>query len=300
MRSQAARAFLWARSRRYFLPGPAHQVGVDARQEHGQRGAVERAVVLHPSAHDRVDHLGELGEAQLGAPVQLPPAHGVAEPFQGLVADRREERGEHLPPRTPGCAGPERVPQEREGRVLVGATPVAVLAVHDPGLVGMQPQPDLGHPVPDRPAQLRALDLRSHCEACRGVTGRVTIEIAHPPGAEVQWDWFERRRAPWGGTAYVLGGTLPHSGGSAGCSPKLWTSPPGRGDGWGVASLGGTARVWRTDRLATVIVPGTGQVQPSFAPVARHYGVVVQPCPPRRGNRKGSVESALPTLAPHV
>jgi hypothetical protein len=76
----------------------------------------------------------------------------------------------------------------------------------------MQPQPDLGHPVPDRPAQLRALDLRSHCEACRGVTGRVTIEIAHPPGAEVQWDWFERRRAPWGGTAYVLGGTLPHSG----------------------------------------------------------------------------------------
>jgi hypothetical protein len=89
-------------------------------------------------------------------------------------------------------------------------------------------------------------------------------------------------------------------GGSAGCSPKLWTSPPGRGDGWGVASLGGTARVWRTDRLATVIVPGTGQVQPSFAPVARHYGVVVQPCPPRRGNRKGSVESALPTLAPHV
>ncbi|EQD74587.1 hypothetical protein B1A_04398, partial [mine drainage metagenome] len=25
--------------------------------------------------------------------------------------------------------------------------------------------------------------------------------------------------------------------------------------------LGGTARVWRTDRLATVIVPGTGDVQ---------------------------------------
>lgn len=156
-RSQAARAFLWARSRRYFLRVQRTKVGVDARQEHGQRGAVERAVVLHPSADDRVDHLGELGEAQLGAPVQLPPAHGAAEPFQGLLADRRGERGEHVPPRTTGCAGPERVPQEREGRVLPGATPAAVLAVHNPGLVGMQPQPDLGHPVPDRPAHILRL-----------------------------------------------------------------------------------------------------------------------------------------------
>ena len=57
--------------------------------------------------------------------------------------------------------------------------------------------------------------------------------------------------------------------------------------------LGGTARVWRTDRLATVITPGTRDVQPSFAPVAKHYGAVVEPCPPRRGNRKGSVESAV-------
>ena len=57
--------------------------------------------------------------------------------------------------------------------------------------------------------------------------------------------------------------------------------------------LGGTARVWRTDRLATVIVPGTREVQASFAPVAKHYGAVVEPCPPRRGNRKGAVESSV-------
>ena len=57
--------------------------------------------------------------------------------------------------------------------------------------------------------------------------------------------------------------------------------------------LGGTARVWRTDRLATVIVPGTRDVQASFAPVAKHYGAVVEPCPPRRGNRKGAVESSV-------
>ncbi len=57
--------------------------------------------------------------------------------------------------------------------------------------------------------------------------------------------------------------------------------------------LGGTARAWRTDRLATVIVPGTADVQASFAPVAKHYGVVIRPCPPRRGNRKGAVEASV-------
>ena len=53
------------------------------------------------------------------------------------------------------------------------------------------------------PAALRGLS---------GVKGRDTIEIEHPPGEEIQWDWFERRNAPWEATAYVLLGTLPHSG----------------------------------------------------------------------------------------
>ncbi len=57
--------------------------------------------------------------------------------------------------------------------------------------------------------------------------------------------------------------------------------------------LGGTTPAWRTDRLATVIVPGTADIQASFAPVARHDGAIIRPCPPRRGNRKGSVEAAV-------
>jgi hypothetical protein len=60
--------------------------------------------------------------------------------------------------------------------------------------------------------QLRLAGLRPHCEARTGVKGRETIEIDHPAGEEIQWDWFERRNAPWGGTAYVLLGTLSHSG----------------------------------------------------------------------------------------
>ena len=57
--------------------------------------------------------------------------------------------------------------------------------------------------------------------------------------------------------------------------------------------LGGTARVWRVDRMATVINPATGKLQASFVPVAKHYGVTVVPCPPRRGNRKGVVEKNI-------
>jgi len=142
--------------------------------------------------------------------------------------------------------------------------------------------------------QLRLAELRPHCEACAGVAGRETIEIEHPAGAEIQWDWFERRRAPWGGTAYVLLGALSHSGRFRGVVSESLDQPHLIEAVDGVLRrLGGTARIWRTDRLATVIVPGTAEVQASFAPVAKHYGAIVEPCPPRRGNRKGVVEAAV-------
>jgi len=41
------------------------------------------------------------------------------------------------------------------------------------------------------------------------------------------------------------------------------------------ASRSTTTSSWRTDRLA------------------KHYGAIVEPCPPRRGNRKGAVESSV-------
>ncbi|MGH9157629.1 MAG: Mu transposase domain-containing protein [Acidimicrobiales bacterium] len=142
--------------------------------------------------------------------------------------------------------------------------------------------------------QLRSASLRPHCEACTGVAGRDTIDIAHPAGEEIQWDWFERRTAPWGDTAYVLLGTLPHSGRSRGMIAEATDQAHLVEAMDGVLRrLGGTARHWRVDRMATVIVPGSADVQASFAPVAKHYGAIVVPCPPRRGNRKGAVEAAV-------
>jgi len=154
----------------------------------------------------------------------------------------------------------------------------------------------LGYPgaYPSFARQLRLAGLRPHCEACSGVKGRETIEIEHPAGDETQWDWAERRRAPWGGTCYGLLGTLAHSGRTREVlcesmdQPHLIEAIDGV-----LRRLGGTTHHWRTDRLATVIVPGSAQVQPSFAPVAKHYGAIVVPCPPRRGNRKGAVECGV-------
>lgn len=141
---------------------------------------------------------------------------------------------------------------------------------------------------------LRARGLRPHCEACQGVKGRPTIEIAHPPGEEVQWDWVELPDAPWGGTGHVLVGSLPFSGRFRGVfadgedqAHLIWAMHEVLG------RLGGTAARWRVDRMTTVIVAGGRDVQPSFVPVAKHYGVSVEPCPPRRGNRKGSVEKSI-------
>ncbi|MGW8366840.1 hypothetical protein ACWGK1_40685 [Streptomyces wedmorensis] len=45
--------------------------------------------------------------------------------------------------------------------------------------------------------------------------------------------------------------------------------------------LGGTARRWRFDRMATVCYPSSGQVTSSFAAVAKYYGAGVDICPPR-------------------
>ena len=113
--------------------------------------------------------------------------------------------------------------------------------------------------------------------------------IPHPPGEGIQWDWFERRRTPWGGTLNVLLGTLHTRVGYAACCESMDQAHLIAAMDPIMRKLGGTTRDWRIDRLATVIVPGTREIQPSFAPVAKHYGCVVEACPPRRGNREGLV-----------
>ncbi len=143
--------------------------------------------------------------------------------------------------------------------------------------------------------QIRDRGLRPHCEPCSASNGRAHVDIEHPPGEEIQWDWLELDDTPWGEKAYVLVGALSCSG-----RFRCWFSDRDDqahlvvGIDEVLRRLDGTARRWRVDRMATVINPNTGKIQRSFVPVAKHYGVEgVDPCPPRHGNRKGVVEKSI-------
>jgi transposase len=154
---------------------------------------------------------------------------------------------------------------------------------------------DRSYPTMTR--QLRARGLRPACEPCRPAKDRPVAVIEHPPGEETQWDWVELPDPPagwgWGKNAHLLVGALSHSGRWRGllCESE---DQPHLIDGLDrvARALGGLSRDWRFDRMATVVNPETGTVSASVAAVAKHYGVKVKACPPRRGNRKGVVEKA--------
>ncbi len=63
-----------------------------------------------------------------------------------------------------------------------------------------------------------------------------------------------------------------------------------------LVALAGTARVWRTDRMGTAVIPNSDRLNPDFARLAKHYGVDVAICPPHRPQRKGVVEAAIRLL----
>jgi transposase len=145
--------------------------------------------------------------------------------------------------------------------------------------------------------QLRLLDLRPRCEACRTGGQGVTTVIPHEPGEEIQWDWLELSETPWGELAHVLVGVLSFSGKCRAviCEGQSFAHLVEGIDGV-LRRLGGSSRAWRTDRMASVVYPGSDRVTAQFAQVAKHYGVEVWVCPPRRPQRKGVVESAIKYL----
>jgi hypothetical protein len=77
----------------------------------------------------------------------------------GLTPASNDEHDQSSTAHTINLRSSGRTPQERELGVLVRGTPPFVLAVHDPGLVGMQPQPDLFHPRADRGQHSSCLPL---------------------------------------------------------------------------------------------------------------------------------------------
>ncbi len=143
--------------------------------------------------------------------------------------------------------------------------------------------------------ELRRLQLRPLCLVCQQRRGRApTVEVDHPVGEEIQWDWLELHDTPWGEPAFVLVGALSHSGRWRGVFCEQMTFGHLAGALHEILTgLGGTPRVWRVDRMATAVIPGTNRLNPQFAQMAKHYGADVQVCPAHRPQRKGVVEAAI-------
>lgn len=151
--------------------------------------------------------------------------------------------------------------------------------------------------------QIRARSLRPACLACSHVTKRPNAIIEHPSGKETQFDWLELPEPPthWGfphKNAYLLVGSLAHSGvWRAVLSPSMDVPHLLAAMTTLLALLGGLTKVWRFDRMATVLHPVTKDLTPMFAAFAKHHGVQAVVCRPRSGNRKGVVEKNNHTAA---
>jgi transposase len=143
--------------------------------------------------------------------------------------------------------------------------------------------------------ELRRCELRPVCLVCQQRRGRApTTEIDHPPGEEIQFDWLELPVTPWQQPAFVLVGALSHSGRfRAVVCEQMTIGHLAAAIHEILVGLGGTSRVWRVDRMATAVIPGTDRLNPQFAQIAKHYGVDVAICPAHRPQRKGVVEAAV-------
>jgi hypothetical protein len=142
--------------------------------------------------------------------------------------------------------------------------------------------------------------LRPHCERCSGAKGRETIEIGHPAGQGIQWDWFERRKAPGKRRpmcCWARCRTRPH--------PEVLAESMDQAHfieamDAVMRRLGGTALNGARTRLATVVVPGGADIQASFAPVANYYGAIVTRARPGEATAKSGRHRCEVLLRPLV
>lgn len=98
--------------------------------------------------------------------------------------------------------------------------------------------------------EIRRRRLRPPCQACAGLRGQPpTIEIAHPPAEEIQWDWLEFERTPWGERGICSTGPCPSPARQGGCFADREEQPHLIEAIDGVPRrLGGSARRWRRKR----------------------------------------------------
>jgi hypothetical protein len=120
--------------------------------------------------------------------------------------------------------------------------------------------------------KLRRLELRPVCLVCQQRGGRApTVELEHPAGEEIQWDWLELPVTPWGQPAFLLVGALSHSGRFRAVG---WQATPARPKGLASVACDPTPVYARTKRGIPMIkseekkrsAPVAGILQPAACP----------------------------------
>src|SRR3954447_14380531 len=150
---------------------PAHQVGVDERQDAGELGAVEPPVVVHPPGHDRV--------GRCRSPSRSPStASGRPRPHpapSGPGGSRRNRGGTPVPPALPDTWP---LPSGRLGRRPSGCP---TCAPHRRAVSESPP------PVPEPENRSPTTSDSTPCTDCSSGRSRSRRCSAHPPPAHPDW-----------------------------------------------------------------------------------------------------------------
>ena len=125
------------------------QVVIQVLPHGGHRRLVESAVILMPATKYRVEHGRQVSQALVTFQLKMPTAYRLSHCLEGVAADCGCEI--HIDPtilvdcftRTEGIA------KKRELDTLEISLPIDVLAVHDPGFLGMQFKSALTKPPTD-------------------------------------------------------------------------------------------------------------------------------------------------------
>src|SRR5664279_5397721 len=110
---------------------PEHQVVLELAERWVQHRAIERAVVIDPPSHCRIEHVREVAQPLVAALADVPASYLCPDRFGCLVADRGAEVHKHLAPTILRQSRSKRVSEEVKPFVLMMTTPVPILAVYD-------------------------------------------------------------------------------------------------------------------------------------------------------------------------
>ena len=117
-----------------FPHGPTDDDPVQVIRDRLELRAPKTTVVPHPSSHASGRHPSEITQGQLTAQRKMPPPHRLTHRLHGLATDRRREARADPPVPIPDAPRPKGVAEKVERNALVCSCPLAVLAIHHPGL----------------------------------------------------------------------------------------------------------------------------------------------------------------------